>query len=348
MKSNSLKIITACLLFGVAVATIRILVVGRALLIPLVIAIMIWYLINVLSVAYHKIPFFSRHLPWSVSYAAAILTILLILWGLFSLITGNIAEVVKAAPTYQDKLVKLAKQGVDIMGLERTPTVSQVLDSINLGRIIPEFAAAITGIAGNFGIILLYILFLLLEQNSFDKKISALIKDEQREQTVRSMIRRIDSDIRRYIGIKTLMSVLTGFFSYLILTYVGVDFAIFWAALIFIFNYIPTIGSILATVFPSLLTLIQFDTFYPFFVVIFGISGLQFLIGNILEPKVMGNSLNLSPLGIILSLTLWGSMWGFAGMFLCVPIMVILTIILAHFPQTRPFAIIMSKNGQIK
>ncbi len=348
MKSDSQKIISACLLFGVVMAVVYILVIGSKLLIPLVIAIIIWYLINSLTVVYQNIPFLGSHLPQGLWLSIAIATILVLLWGMFSLISANIAGVVSAAPVYQEKLVKLIKHTMDLWNVDQTPSVSQLINTINLGKIIPQFATMITSMAGNAGIILIYVMFLLLEQNSFDKKLSALAQNEEREKTIRKMIRRIDNDIRSYIGVKTLTSVLTGSLSYILLKYIGVDFAIFWAFLIFIFNYIPTIGSILATVFPSIMTLIQFDTLYPFILITCGVGSLQFLIGNILEPRIMGNKLNLSPLGIILSLSLWGTIWGFTGMFLCVPIMVILTIILAHFPKTRPIAIILTKNGQIE
>jgi len=117
---------------------------------------------------------------------------------------------------------------------------------------------------------------------------------------------------------------------------------------IFVMNYIPVVGSILGTVFPSLLALIQFDSFYPFIIVTGLICLMQFLTGNILEPRVMGNRLNLSPLVILLSLTLWGAIWGIVGMFLCVPIMVIVMIVFSHFSKTRAIAVMLSKNGKIK
>ncbi|MDX9702907.1 MAG: AI-2E family transporter [Candidatus Auribacterota bacterium] len=348
MDSDKLKIISACLLFGAVIATVYILVIGSTLLIPLVIAVIIWYLINSLTVAYKNIPFLGIRMPHWFLFGMALLTILILLWAVFTLITSNITDVVNAAPVYQEKLVRLIARVIELLHIDKTPTVSQLINSVNLGKIIPQFASVITGIAGNAGIILLYVFFLLMEQKSFDGKLSALAKNEYREDTIRKIIGRIDTDIRRYIGIKSLMSLITAFLSYLVMRYVGVDFAVFWAVLIFIFNYIPTIGSILATAFPSLLALLQFDTLYPFFVILFGITALQFAIGNVLEPKIMGNTLNLSPLGIILSLALWGTIWGVIGMFLCVPIMVIITIILAQFPKTRPIAVILSKNGLVR
>ncbi|MGB0745268.1 MAG: AI-2E family transporter, partial [Opitutales bacterium] len=97
----------------------------------------------------------------------------------------------------------------------------------------------------------------------------------------------------------------------------------------------------------SVLTLVQFDTLGPFVVTVSILSAIQFCIGSLVEPKLMGNRLNLSPIVILLSLGLWGSIWGIPGMFLCVPITVIAMIICSYFPSTRPLAVLLSGNGQI-
>ena len=104
--------------------------------------------------------------------------------------------------------------------------------------------------------------------------------------------------------------------------------------LIFLLNFIPTIGSIIATIFPSALALVQFDTIGPFVLVVVLLTSVQILIGSFIDPKLMGNKLNLSPMVILISLGLWGSVWGIPGMFLCVPFTVIIMIICAYFPST--------------
>ncbi|WP_419603984.1 AI-2E family transporter [Thiolapillus sp.] len=145
-----------------------------------------------------------------------------------------------------------------------------------------------------------------------------------------------------------MVSALTGIISYIILLWVGVDYVPFWALLIFMLNYIPTIGSMVAVLLPTTLALVQFDTFGPFVTLLVSLGTVQVLIGNVLEPWLMGSSLNLSPLVVILALSLWGQMWGVTGMFLSVPITVISMIVLANFPQTRAIAVAMSENGRLK
>jgi predicted PurR-regulated permease PerM len=128
---------------------------------------------------------------------------------------------------------------------------------------------------------------------------------------------------------------------------VGVDFAAFWALMIFLLNFIPIIGALLGVTFPSLLALVQFETIGPFLVTSLALSGAQFVVSNLVEPRLMGRKLHLSPLVIILSLAFWGGLWGVVGMILCVPIMVILMIICGHFGPTRPIAIMLSSDGEI-
>lgn len=129
--------------------------------------------------------------------------------------------------------------------------------------------------------------------------------------------------------------------------WVGLDFAEFWALLIFFLNYIPNIGAIVATAFPAALALIQFESWWPFLEVTSGIVAIQFFVGNFLEPRLLGKSLNLSPLVILFALALWGAIWGVLGMFLSVPITVMMMIIFAHFDVTRPIAILLSQDGYI-
>ncbi|MFT6843254.1 MAG: AI-2 transport protein TqsA [Psychroserpens sp.] len=126
-----------------------------------------------------------------------------------------------------------------------------------------------------------------------------------------------------------------------------VDAPFFWALLIFLLNYIPTIGSLIATVFPAVFSLIQFGEFGPFIIILVGLGILEWLIGNIIEPRVMGKSLNISPLVTIIALVSWGQIWGITGMLLSVPITVVMVIVLSQFESTKKVAIILSENGDL-
>lgn len=347
METDKLKLqnfVMACILVALF---FYLLIVGQSILLPLVIAIVFWYLINLMSEAFGKFMLGHRPLPKSACYILSFLVFYAIIWGIVELIASNIAGVVRVAPIYQTNLEMRWESFLSFLRIEQEPTLAQLTEVLDLGQFITGLAASLTNIAANMGIILIYVIFLLLEQGNFRGKVASLANTPEKEKRIRLLISKINEDVRKYISIKMLTSTATGVLSYVFMKVVGVDFAEFWALLIFLLNFIPTIGSIVATIFPSLITLVQFDTYTPFFVVFGGVTAIQVCVGNILEPRLMGNSLNLSPLIILLNLSLWGLIWGIPGMFLCVPLLVISMIVFSHVPQTRPIAILLSRDGQI-
>lgn len=323
------------------------LVVAKSLLLPLVIAIGFWYLINALAKRYAKIKIGSFRLPNFLCYIAAIATLGIGISFVIDLISKNISEVIQAAPTYQHNLEFLFNKTVASLKLENQPSIKEMIGYLSISDIITNFAKIFTGIAGKALIIFVYVAFLLYEQRTFNEKIAAMSTSKEQEKRIRAIIKSIDEKIQKYIWVKTVMSALTGGLSFIIMKWVGVDFAAFWGLVIFFLNFIPTIGSLLGIIFPALLTLVQFDSIYPFIVVSIGLSIVQMGIGNFLDPRMMGESLNLSPLVIILSLATWGTIWGIPGMFLSIPIMVIVTITLSQFETTRPIAVLLSRKGKI-
>ena len=348
LENNKLKLQNFVLSAILVVIIFYVLVVGQTILLPLVIAIVFWYLITLLSEGFGKIKLGEKTLNKLSRYILSFLVFFAIIWGLVELIAINIGGVVRVAPVYQANLEARWESILELLHIEQEPTLAQLTEVVDLAQFITGLAASLTNVAANMGIILIYVIFLLLEQGNFGDKVAALANSEEKERSVRLLIKKINKDVKKYISIKMLTSTSTGVLSYIFMKVVGVDFAEFWAVLIFLLNFIPTIGSIVATIFPSLITLVQFESYTPFFVVLGGVTAIQVCVGNILEPRLMGNSLNLSPLVILLNLSLWGLIWGIPGMFLCVPFLVISAIVFSHVPQTRSIAILLSRDGQIK
>lgn len=341
------RLLEIFLILASTVLTVHILISGSDLLIPFVIAVVIWYLIISITSAIQKVSFFKHHAPYPLSLLLAMCVCVAILYTVFNLISSNIAEIISAVPMYQERFMNLITKTLDYFGVDKVPEPFKVFDQSKVVSFATNLASTITSIAGNMGVIFIYVLFLILEHRSFDSKLAYAIKDEKRLNKTQRVIKKISTQIQSYIRIKTGLSIVTAFLSYAVMYFVGVDFANFWAQLIFFLNYIPTIGSIIATILPCLLTILQFDSWAPFFIVSITLISIQFLIGNIIEPKLIGKTVNLSGIVIILSLAVWGSIWGITGMFLCVPIMVILNIIFSNFDKTRPMAIMLSADGEI-
>jgi predicted PurR-regulated permease PerM len=195
--------------------------------------------------------------------------------------------------------------------------------------------------------IIFYIVFLFVEELLFKNKFKLIYTDKVQYERNMAIIKKIDRSLSSYISLKSLISLLTTTLSYFVLLAVGIDSALFWAFLIFMFNFIPSIGPILGTLLPALFSLIQFGTFFPFLIILFGVGAIAVLVGSLVEPRIMGNTLNISPLVAILSLAIWGAIWGITGMLLSVPITVAMIIIFSQFTSTRSIAILLSEKGKV-
>lgn len=340
------------LLFGIIVLTFYLMLIGQDMLIPFVLAVVLWFLINALTDLYQRVQIGQRPLSYSLSFTLAMLTFIIVFIYLMGLVKGTIDNMAAAAPVYQDNLNRLIVQVSRFFDVKHIHTMGQLVtnlsNNIDLKYMISSIATQATNLAGKASLIFIYVLFLLLEQRHFHRKIVALAATPEREAIATDLLNKIRADILTYVWVKTLISFLAASTSLLILVAMQVDFASFWVVIIFLSNFIPNIGAIIGALFPALLALIQFDTVYPALILVLSLSAIHFVLGNIVEPKLMGTTLNLSPTVIILSLVLWGKIWGITGMVLCVPITVIITIILAHFPQTRFMAILLSEDGQLK
>ena len=152
--------------------------------------------------------------------------------------------------------------------------------------------------------------------------------------------------MERYLWVQTVMSLIITALTYVTLKIIGLDNALFWSFLIFFLNYIPTIGSIAAVALTTAVALVQFPTLGPVAAVFAGVGVWQFVIGNFIQPRMTGDSLNLSAVVVLLALAIWGLVWGIVGAFLAAPMTVMIMIVLAQFPSTRWIAILLSADGK--
>ena len=162
-----------------------------------------------------------------------------------------------------------------------------------------------------------------MEEKFFKIKLNLILKNENKKK----IFARINNDIYSYFRIKTLTSFLTAIITFLILFFLGNELSITFSIFSFFLNFIPYIGSLLAVLLPSIFSTIQFMNFFEPLVTLILLLTSQILVGNFLETKLMGKTLNISPIALIIFLSLMGKLWGIVGMFLSVPLLVILIII---------------------
>jgi len=193
-------------------------------------------------------------------------------------------------------------------------------------------------------LIYIFVLFLLLERQSLIPKLKIAIPSGK-GMRLAVLFERINRQISKYLLLKALISLATGVLFYLACLATGLDFAIMWGVLAFILNFIPSIGSIIITLMTIVMAILQFFPNWAniIYVAVLMIS-IQTVLGNILDPRIQGIQLNLSPFVILVSLSLWGFIWGVAGMFLAVPITSIVQIVCANVKSLKPIAVMIGSG----
>jgi predicted PurR-regulated permease PerM len=359
-KENS-TLVNVFVGFAFASLVVYILVIAERVLVPFVIAVLIAYFISAIADSFAnfrilRVPIFK---PFSLLISFAIVFGALYLVG--NVIVENANRVAAQAPEYQASLDQRLVDVSAFFGMEDVPTVAGLLGDLsgltnstltdpNIASLFQAILAQVTGIAGNMLAILVYTAFLIYERATIPLKIAALAKDDFQKERIERTLSVIGEHVRRYLAVKSLSSSIVASLSYIVMILIGIDFALFWAVLTFLLNFIPYIGSIIAVTFPIALTLVQpgiEDPTTTFLVTLLALIGVQQLVGSFIEPRLMGRTLNLSPLFILLSLAMWWSIWGVIGMLISIPIMVIMVIIFSQFKPTRPIAILLSQRGHI-
>ena len=338
------KVAYVLIILAVSLTLIQI---GQDFLIPLVLAIMTWGLLNALSDQICRIRIGSISLPRRLATLLSITALGLFFIGIYQMLASQAGSLAAAGPLYQENFARLLQELMAWVGIEQLPSTDSLFQNINVGTLLSSVGESIGSGFTSIVLVIIYTGFLFAEQKVIPSKLAALASNEDDAEETRLILSEIATQVQRYIWMKTLVSLLTGALSYVILKLVGVDFAAVWALLIFLLNYIPNIGSILGVIFPALLTLVQFDTLTPFLLITVGLGTVQFIVGNVIEPAFMGKSLNLSSFMIVLSLTFWGLVWGIPGMFLSVPIMVVTAIICSRIEGLRRIAVILSADGTL-
>jgi len=313
---------------------------------PIIVSLIIWYIIRELSRQLAKIKIRGWRLPYWLRSILSFLIIVAFGYSSIQIVIFNIESLLSNIPVYTQNINNLVLEVEALFNV----SISERLrfENLDLRSFIGTAATGLTAFLSSSALILLYVIFLMAEERVINKKFRELSNHTKNKTKFFEIFGRINRAIHGYITVKFFTSFTTAILSYVVLLLLDVDLAGLWAFIIFIMNFIPNIGSILATIFPAFFALLQYSSFANFFIVGIAIGGIQLFVGNLLEPRIMGNRLNLSPFVILFSLFFWGYIWGILGMILSVPITVSLMIITASFPKTRPIAIILSQNGQLE
>lgn len=331
----------------VLVAIITVLVIGKGILIPFLFAVIFWFFTREIRKSIYRIPLAKRFIPKWLSNVIVFSIIILAFSFVSDIVTNSVTDVTDSYQEYEPNVEKIITELGNYLNVDILTSIKSLLGDFNYGSVLGDLANGVSGILGDTFMIVIYALFIFLEERSFVKKLYKILSKGSNYDSIQIMLDKIEDSISSYLRLKTYVSLLTGVLSYFVLLMVGVDSAPFWAFLIFLLNYIPTIGSLIGTLFPAIFSLLQFGELTPFIIILVAVGAIQVVVGNIVEPRLFGKSLNVSPLVTILALSVWGKIWGITGMVLSVPITVIMIIVFSQFEKTRAIAIMLSENGDI-
>lgn len=335
------------LLLGLIVLVLFVLKATSEVMIPVAFALFLFAFVN---------PLMEKLSKFKIPNAISIILIMLFVVSIFLVVgyfMGIMVNLLIAKLPYYAERVKavdiLLSQYV-IKYIDDVPRNFSIIGSLNVDWYsllmgwLTSISSRVLSLLSDVMIILITLMFLLFERSTFMPKVSVAL-DNDKGQKLSSLLGKINKQIAKYLSFKTIISLATGLCFYLTALVTGLDFALLWGFLAFVLNFIPTIGSIVVTGLTIFMAIIQFtpDWIMIVYVAVLTIS-IEMVLGNIIDPRIQGVQLNISPLMILISLSFWGYIWGIAGMFLAVPIMSIIQIICLMVPSLKPIAIILSSG----
>lgn len=290
-------------------------------------------------------------IPWILLVIIIDIILLFAIFGLSSLLVSSLSTIIAEYPKYESRFMSIYKLTAATFNLQfddGKSFIDNLWSVLQVREYVQKLAVFLSSglftFAKYFLVIILLFTFLLIEIKSTGKKINSAFHSKTRSKVFR-IIQQVISETVRYLSIKFFISLATGILVFIGTSIVGMDFPIVWGFLAFIMNFIPTFGSIISTLLTTLFATLQFYPAWGKIIYIFILLlSINMILGNILEPRIEGNHLGLSPFVILVSLSLWGWLWGFVGMILAVPMTVIIKIVCENFSILNPIAVLLG-NG---
>ncbi|PWR01562.1 AI-2E family transporter [Meridianimarinicoccus roseus] len=327
-----------------------VLVIGKTVILPVVVAVMLTYVLVGASLGLRRVPGLSWVPDW-LAYVLALTIFGLAVAGMSLVAVTNLRNIAQTELAFEDRLLEWMARLADLLGMQGVQTTDAVRDFLISTLDVPGLSLGVlssaAGVGGYTVLIATYIVFMVAERAPMSRKIDLVLPDMSERGAAIGIFRRINEQIVTYLSTKTLINVIVGALSWVVMWLLGIENAMFWAFLIALFNYIPYVGSLLGVGVVLVYTLLATANIQLTLLALVALTAAQVYVGNWLEPRVMSRSLNLSPLTVLLALVLWSSLWGLPGAIIAVPMTSILLIALAQFRATRVVAVLASRNGDL-
>jgi AI-2 transport protein TqsA len=313
--------------------------------VPIALGVLAWFLINAIADTVGMIPIVGRHVPRMIARALAIAILFGVIIIAGSIVASNVADLGGAIRAEDNALIVNGQALVAYLGLEDAITREALIARFEIDQFAGPVLSLVSSLVSDVSLVFLYALFLMVDERFFEAKLRALFPDAAPREELRRSLKAISRQTRLYLALMTAISLGVALATWAACAAFGVAGAGFWGFLAFALNFIPTIGSIAAVLLPVAYAALTLGDPAALLGLALILGAVQFLAGEVAVPRIMGTGLNLSSMVIMLALISWGAVWGAAGMFLAIPLTVILAMVLARFPATRPIAILLSKDG---
>ncbi len=325
----------------------------REVLAPFALAVFLWLVIDGFADAIYaraEIGGKPRVSP-QVALGLALVVVAAVAFATVMVIAESAAEFASRSDGYRERLDAVIA-GVHgwlggVFGLRGPPpSAAELFSRLDLQAFLGDIAQAAQNLVSNGILICIYVAFLFTAEATFGRRIAAIFPRAEDRRSALETIGAIRASVEQFVWVQTWTGAIPAAIAWIVLASVGLDNALFWAFLIFLISYVPTIGPIVATALPSLFALVQFDEPWRIAATVLGVAAPLFVMGNIIQPRVQGETMNLSTLVVLLGLAVWGKLWGITGMFLSSPLMVAIMVTLAHQPGAYWLAVLMSADGK--
>jgi predicted PurR-regulated permease PerM len=284
-------------------------------------------------------------LPAGTAVLAAIAIASLIFVLCAVVVAANASGFLNSLAGAEPKINRVITQLCHALRVRNPGTIDHMMRHLDHTQYLGSVATMLQGVISSVFLVLVYLGFLIASRHAFERKTVRLFRSREDRQHALQVFLRVRDAVERYLWIQTVTGLIIAAASWVVMIAVGLDNALFWAFLIFIVNYIPIIGAAAAIVLPAVFALIQLDGYLRATLLLGALFAITFVVGNILLPRMQGDSLNLDPLIVLLSLAFWGAVWGLTGMFLSTPLTVLAMVILAQFDGSRWIAVLLSADG---
>lgn len=317
----------------------------REILTPLAMAIFLLIMIDGLKRAIEA----RTPLPRRFAGAASLILVILAFFASIGIIINGAAGFFSEASGFTanigPRIDQILADGSRLFGVATPPTAMDLIDGVDLRGYLTRLAFQVQNIASGAFFVLVYLGFLLASQAGFRRKMAGMFPDRSNRAEALAVFTRVRSGVEGYLWVQAVTGAMICFVAWLLMRAVGLQNAEFWTFVIFIVGFIPILGGAISGLAPPLFALVQFDSYMPALILLVGLQAILFIVGNWIQPRMQGDNQNIDPVVVLLSLALWGHLWGVIGMFLSTPLAVMAMAVLAEFRGSRWVAVLLSGDG---